>query len=128
MINVACAIILKDNKFLVTQRSEYMNLPLKWEFPGGKIEKEETAEVCLMRELKEELNIEVAIIKKLNNNIHDYGNVVINLIPFVVEYILGEIVLSEHASYQLLEKDQLHYLDWAEADLPILKELINSNI
>ena len=47
MIDVTCAIILNENKILVTQRSEKMNLPLKWEFPGGKIEKNETAENCL---------------------------------------------------------------------------------
>ena len=56
LIKVTCAIILFDQKILVVQRSEDMMLPLKWEFPGGKIEKEESEENCIIREIKEELN------------------------------------------------------------------------
>ena len=128
MIDVTCAIIIKDNKILVTQRSEKMKLPLKWEFPGGKIEKDETPENCLLRELREELNIEVRIVKKLTNNIHDYGSFEINLIPFIVTYISGEITLSEHAAYLFLDRSQLGNMDWAEADLPILQEFIKSEL
>ena len=61
MIEVTCSIIEHNNKILVTQRSEKMALPLKWEFPGGKIEKDETAEACLIREILEELHINIKI-------------------------------------------------------------------
>ena len=128
MLNVVCAIIYVGNKILVTQRSKNMNLPLKWEFPGGKLESDESEIECIKREIKEELNIEIKVRKRLSNNLHDYGTFQINLIPFVVEYISGEIVLAEHADYKLLEKNDLNKLDWAEADLPILRELLNTEI
>ena len=127
MINVTCAIIIKDGKFLVTQRSATMKLPLKWEFPGGKLEEGESEVDCIKREIKEELNIEIDVIQKMKNSIHDYGKFKINLIPFIANYISGAIILSEHANYMLLQKSELLNLDWAEADLPILNELINSN-
>lgn len=59
MIDVTYTIILTANKIFVTHRREYIKLPLKWEFPGGKIEINEKAENCLLREIKEELNVEV---------------------------------------------------------------------
>lgn len=128
MLNVVCAIIYVGNKILVTQRSEKMKLPLKWEFPGGKLENEESEIECIKREIKEELNIDIKIIKKLANSIHDYTDFRINLIPYVVEYESGEIILTEHAAFQLLEKHNLNLLDWAEADLPIVRELLNPEI
>jgi len=128
MINVTCAIIIKDGKFIATQRSGTMKLPLKWEFPGGKLEDGESEINCIKREIREELNIEIDIIGKLKNNTHDYGTLQINLIPFIANYISGEIKLTEHANYKQLEKSELLNLDWAEADLPILDELIKSNL
>ena len=124
MINVTCAIILFDNKILVTQRSEKMKLPFKWEFPGGKLEENETEIDCIKREIKEEINIDIEIIKKLSDNIFDYGTFKINLIPFIANYTSGEILLSEHKDYKLLDKSELLNLDWAEADLPIVAEFL----
>ncbi|KIO54016.1 DNA mismatch repair protein MutT [Flavobacterium hibernum] len=128
MINVTCAIILKDEKILVAQRNEKMKLPLKWEFPGGKLELNETEIDCIKREIKEEINISIEVLQKLSNNIHDYGTFKINLIPFLVHYISGEIKLSEHKDYRLLERSQLLNLDWAEADLPIVEEFLKLEI
>jgi len=128
IINVTCAIILKDKKILVAQRNEKMKLPLKWEFPGGKLENNETEIDCIKREIKEEINISIDILQKLSNNIHDYGTFKINLIPFLVQYISGEIKLSEHKDYKLLERSQLSNLDWAEADLPIVEEFLKLEI
>ena len=124
MINVTCAIIFFDNRILVTQRSEKMKLALKWEFPGGKLEDDESEVECIKREIKEEINIEIEIVKKLKNSIFDYKAFKINLIPFVANYISGEIKLLEHKDFKLLEKSELMYLDWAAADLPIVEELI----
>lgn len=128
IINVTCAIILKDEKILVAQRNEKMKLPLKWEFPGGKLEANETEINCIKREIKEEINISIEVLQKLSNNIHDYGTFKINLIPFLVQYISGEIKLSEHIDYRLLERSQLLNLDWAEADLPIVEEFLKLEI
>jgi 8-oxo-dGTP diphosphatase len=124
MINVTCAIILFDNQILVTQRSEKMKLPLKWEFPGGKLEENESEIDCIKREIKEELNIEIEVLKSLSNSIYDYGTFKINLIPFISNYVSGEIVLSEHKDYKLLDISELLNLDWAEADLPIVEEFL----
>lgn len=128
MITVICGIIIKDKKILITQRSEKMKLPLKWEFPGGKLEDNEDEIACIKRELKEELNIDIKILKKLSNNLHEYETFTINLIPYIVEYVSGEITLAEHCNYKLLDKHDLSNLDWAEADLPILKDFLTTNI
>ncbi len=127
MIEVTCAIILKGNKILVTQRSEKMKLPLKWEFPGGKVEKNETEESCLLREIKEELNLEIEIIEKLESKKFDYETFSINLIPFVAKYLNGVIVLSEHKDFKWLTKGELKFLDWAAADIPVLNEFLKLN-
>ncbi|MEO5946485.1 MAG: NUDIX domain-containing protein [Chitinophagaceae bacterium] len=85
MLSVVCAIIYVGNKILVTQRSQKMKLPLKWKFPGGKLEKDESEIKCIKREIKEELNIEIKIIKRLSSSIHDYKDFKIHLIPYVVD-------------------------------------------
>ena len=126
MIEVTCSIIEHNNKILVTQRSEKMALPLKWEFPGGKIEKDETAEACLIREILEELHINIKITKQLNSNTHQYSETkIIKLIPFICELVSGDIKLTEHANFLWLSKNELLNLDWAEADVPILNEYLN---
>jgi len=125
MIEVTCAIIEDNNKVLVTQRSEKMALPLKWEFPGGKIEKGETAEASLIREINEELHVNIKITKQLNSNTHQYSETkIIKLIPFICEVTGGEIKLTEHANFLWLSKNELVTLDWAEADIPILYEYL----
>lgn len=128
MINVTCAIIVFKGEILVTQRSEKMSLPLKWEFPGGKLEENENDIDCVKREIKEELNIEIEVLKKLSNSIYDYGTFKINLTPFLANYISGEIILTEHKEYKLLNKADLLILDWAEADKPIVEEFLKLEI
>jgi 8-oxo-dGTP diphosphatase len=124
MIKVTCAIILFDDKILVTQRSEEMKLPLKWEFPGGKLEENESEIDCIKREIKEEINIEIDIVKQLSDSFYDYGSFQIKLIPFVANYLSGTIKLAEHKKYRLLAASELKELDWAEADKPIVEELL----
>ena len=124
IINVTCAIIVIENKILVTQRSEKMKLPLKWEFPGGKLEENESEIDCIKREIKEEINIDIEVVKKLSSSIYDYGSFKINLIPFIAKHVHGEIKLTEHKDYKLLQKTELLSLDWAEADLPIVEEFL----
>jgi 8-oxo-dGTP diphosphatase len=101
-----------------------MKLPLKWEFPGGKLEDNESEIDCIKREIKEELNIEIDVISQLSNSVFDYETFKINLIPFIANYVSGEIILSEHKDYKLLDKSELLNLDWAEADLPIVEEFL----
>ena len=101
-----------------------MSLPLKWEFPGGKIEPGENEEECIKREIFEELNIHIKIERKLTPVLHQYPNFKINLIPFITEYVSGDLILKEHSDHVLVDKEELYRLDWAEADLPVLKEYI----
>lgn len=124
IIPVTCAIIYFDDKVLAVQRSEEMKLPLKWEFAGGKIESKETEINCIKREVFEELNIQIEVKERLTPVIHQYPNFKIKLIPFITEYLSGELKLKEHSNFIIADKNDLVDLDWAEADLSILKELI----
>ena len=125
MIDVACAIIIReDGKVLVTQRSQHMKLPLKMEFPGGKVEPGEMPENCLIREIQEELAVRIEIISEMPSNRHNYPDFRINLIPFVCRIIAGTIALNEHAAYAWLEADQLNDLDWAAADIPVVQNYL----
>lgn len=125
MIDVVCAIIMKEHRILLCQRSERMTLPLKWEFPGGKIEKGESKEAALHRELWEELAIKVAIIGTLDSCEYDYGDLKIRLFPYIVHFISGEISLAEHRDYRWCRREELPRYDLAPADKPILAQFIN---
>jgi len=125
-IHVTCAIIEKDGQVLSTQRSESMSLPLKWEFPGGKINDGERPEECLKRELHEELGIAVTISRSLNPVTHQYPTFTITLYPFVCRVIAGEIKLHEHKALAWLPPEKLHELDWANADIPVMNNYRNT--
>ena len=120
-IHVTCAIIEREGLVLAAQRSAAMNLPLKWEFPGGKIHPGELPEECLRRELLEELGIRVRVGISLPPCSHQYPAVSVTLYPFVCAIESGEIVLHEHAAIVWLSPKDLHTLDWAEADLPVVE-------
>ena len=119
-IQVSCAIIEKNGLVLAVQRSALMKLPLKWEFPGGKIEPGETAEECLKRELMEELGVIVDIKGCLGFHTHSYPEFTVTLHPFICAILSGEIILHEHAAAEWLPSESLCSLDWAEADLPVI--------
>ena len=123
-IKVTCAIISLNGKTLVVQRSEKMKLPLKWEFPGGKIETGESEEDCIRREIREELNIEIELLSRLTPSVYKYPDFKICLIPYTAKYLSGEITLAEHKRYLFLADNELIELDWAEADIPILNEYL----
>lgn len=128
MIHVTCAIIIYENKILIVQRSENMKLPLKWEFPGGKVENFESLESCLKREILEEININIDIIQKLTPITHQYPENKIKLFPYLVKHKSGKILLTEHKTYKLVNPNELKNFDWAEADIPIIKEILKFNL
>jgi len=123
-IHVTCAIIERDNLILAAQRSANMSLPLKWEFPGGKIDYGESPEECLRREIVEEMGIQVSVGKSLSATSHNYPTFSVTLHPFVCSIESGEIVLHEHAAIVWLPPEELHNLDWAEADLPVIQSYL----
>lgn len=121
MIHVACALIVKDGRVLCAQRGQGMRHPLKWEFPGGKIESAETASDCIRREILEELNLEIEVQIEGPAFPFSYPNQSpIALIPLVCKTIGGELKLQEHAQIQWLSKEELENLDWATADIAIV--------
>lgn len=124
-IKVICALIEYTEGILVVQRSAIMKQPLKWEFPGGKLEEGETEEECVIREIKEELDMEIKPIQRLKPSIFSYPNISIELIPYISKHIKGDPLLNEHKSFLILDKKKLSSLDWAEADVPIVNEYIS---
>ncbi len=120
-LEVSCAIIENGGKVFSAQRSEAMSLPLKWEFPGGKINDGENPAECLKRELYEELGIEIVVGQRLSPVKYHYPTFSVTLYPFICIIVSGEITLHEHAAIDWLTPEELHMLDWAEADLLVLE-------
>lgn len=112
--------MVSDGKILAVQRGPESSHPMKWEFPGGKINPEETAEQCIVRELHEELQVEIGILKKLESIEFQYPGKQIELIPFVCCMVSGELVLTEHIAEHWFNLDNWQSLDWAEADYELI--------
>ena len=117
------AAILQDDTCLVAQRGETMAEPLKWEFPGGKIEPGESHEDALVREIREELHVDIEVGDYLGRgeSVSNERRIVLDV--YTARILSGELHLAEHRRADWLAADEIHRLDWAEADLPILAEL-----
>jgi 8-oxo-dGTP diphosphatase len=104
-----------------------MALPLKWEFPGGKLEPDELPEAALKREILEELGVEIEIGSALQASEYSYDGIrTIRLIPFLASIIDGnEPKAHEHSEIRWVPNSELMQLDWAAADVPIVIEYIN---
>lgn len=118
-VQVTCAIIEQKGRVLAAQRSRFMRMPLKWEFPGGKIEPGEEPEVCLRREVMEELGIDIAVKRVMAPSTHRYSDFTITLHPFVCEIVAGELVINEHRAVAWLKPEELPVLNWTEADMAV---------
>jgi 8-oxo-dGTP diphosphatase len=121
MINVSCGIIIRDGKIFAVQKAESSSHPLKWEFPGGKIANGETEMQCIVRELKEELLIDVEVLENLAPVEYAYNSKSIKLIPFVCRILSGFPVLTEHISSCWFAFSDWPLFDWAEADLKMIQ-------
>lgn len=122
---VGAAIINDKNEVLCAQRG-YGSLKGKWEFPGGKIEKDESDAEALVREIKEELGINVSVKDMIDENYHEYDTFNVNLRVYKCTYISGEINDTEHQSLKWVESRKLNDLDWADADKPIVETYLDS--
>jgi 8-oxo-dGTP diphosphatase len=125
MISVTCAIIRsEENEVLVVQRGEATDHPFKWEFPGGKLLPGENEEECIIREVEEELSMEIVICGKLPEVEHDYGQKRIKLIPFICDTLDELPFLSEHLAYKWLPATELLSVDFSEADVFVAKNYL----
>ena len=124
-IAVVGAAIFNNQKCLAAQRSSSMSNPLKWEFPGGKVELGETSEQALKREILEELGIHIEIDDWLaqGHGLNDRGDI-IQLDVFAARHVSGQIQLSEHLSAGWFDHKKLSSLEWDTPDLPALQKVI----
>ena len=124
MKRVVAALIVKDGKILVCQRTKHQTMPLKWEFPGGKIEEGEQPRDALRRELEEELGIDATIGDEVARIKHEYrsGNSV-ELRFFVVQEFRGELENRIFRDMQWAERSELPAFDFLEADVKLVSDL-----
>ena len=120
MTNVVAAIIKKDNHFLIVKRNRKKHLGLKWEFPGGKVQENETFEEALVREIKEELNIKISLQDKIAEEKYKDEKIDIVLHYFLCTQEDGTIELNEHEDLAWVEKKDFDKYDFAEGDGNIL--------
>ena len=125
-ITVVAAIIFNDNRILCVQRNinQYTYISKKYEFPGGKIEKGESNEAALKREITEELNIIINVKNKFMVVNHSYPDFKLTMHAYICESHSNDITLMEHINYKWLNRHELDSLDWAEADIPIVNKLM----
>jgi 8-oxo-dGTP diphosphatase len=125
MTDVTCAIIRNDDEeVLIVQRGENSDHPYKWEFPGGKTAPGESHEDCVVREVAEELGMQIIIRSCLEPVEHDYGKKKIRLIPFICDTLDDLPVLSEHIDFRWLKSEKLSEVDFCEADILIARSYI----
>jgi 8-oxo-dGTP diphosphatase len=129
MKRVVAALISQDDRILVCQRTRHQTMPLKWEFPGGKIEEGEQPRDALRRELEEELGIEATIGDEVARIRHDYKNgSAVELRFFAVREYKGEIQNRIFKDMRWARPSELPSFDFLEADLQLVKNLAEGKI
>ena len=124
MINVVAAVIKDENgKILITQRNLQKDQGGLWEFPGGKIEPNETREDAIIREIKEELDIDIKADNYLEEKVFNYPEKDINLIALKCSKINGRIKLLEPEDYRWVDNSELEKFEFAPADIFIVEKL-----
>lgn len=127
-IEVVAGAIKYEDKILCMERNKgkYDYISYKFEFPGGKIEENETHHQTLTRELKEELDMTVEIKDFLIKVTHEYPDFILTMNVYNCEAKDPSFTLKEHNSFKWLEVQDLSGLDWAEADIPVVEKLIST--
>ena len=127
-IEVVAGVIFWKDSVLCVQRpkNKYHYISEKFEFPGGKIEADETKEEALHRELLEELNISTKIKSYFVTVVHEYPDFELTMHSFICEVDSKELILNEHIDQKWLKINELNTLDWAAADIPIVDKLISN--
>lgn len=123
MKKVVAAIIKEKDQLLIAQRHLKDPLAGKWEFPGGKLEPGETPEECLVREIREELQVEVEIGSFYDDNVYGFKDQPIHLLFYWAEIMNGEVTPIVHDDVKWITIKELAGFDFAPADIPIVKRL-----
>ena len=128
-IEVVAAVIFREGKLLCVQRTEHEKeyASLKWEFPGGKVEAGENREEALVREIQEELVVDIHELQYLNTVEYSYPDFRLTMHAYICALKDGKVELREHIDLKWLAVEELDRLDWAAADLPLCNSL-NSDI
>ncbi len=127
MITVVAALIEKDGKYLIARRSTGSEEVLgKWEFPGGKVEKDETEMQAIEREIMEEFDMRVKAIRFLTNSICEYPSKTVDLRLYECKYIAGEFHLHDHSEYRFVDREDIINYDLCPADIS-LAEYVRGN-
>lgn len=121
-IQVVAAIIRAEDKILATQRG-YGDFTGGWEFPGGKIETGESNEQALIREIKEELEVEIEVGDFVHSIEYDYPDFHLTMHCYFAKVVKGDIVLTEHQSAKWLTRDTLMSVEWLPADIELIEQL-----
>ena len=122
-IEVSAALIFRSGKLLITQRHAKSHLGGLWEFPGGKREATETFEQCLVREIREELGVEIFVGKLFEEVAHDYPEKSIHLKFFICELLSGEPQPLDCAAVNWIGKTELADFEFPAADAQLLEKL-----
>ena len=123
-IRVVAAIIVDNGKIFATQR-RYGDFKGGWEFPGGKIEVGETPQEALIREIKEELEVDIKVGDLIDTVEYDYPTFHLSMDCFWAEIVSGNLVLREHEAAKWLIKDELDSVAWLPADVTLVEKIKN---
>lgn len=128
-VHVVGAIIENEKKeVFCALRGPEMTLPNYWEFPGGKIEKGESKEDALKREIQEELGCTIAIFDHVEDTTYEYEKVIVRLETFMAKIVSGTPIATEHAQIKWVPRKELSTLNWAPADIPAIEKLLSNEI
>ncbi len=124
-IEVVAAIIKKEDKIFITRRS-YGEFKDMWEFPGGKIEAEETKEEALIREIKEELELDINNLEYLTTVEYDYPNFHLVMYCFICEICGGTLNLNVHSDAKWVSLNELSSQNWIPADIQVVEKILGA--
>jgi 8-oxo-dGTP diphosphatase len=125
MKKVVCALIVNNGKLLIVQHPPESGHALQWEFPGGKIQEGEDNETALIREVYEELNIEISVENALHPGIYQYPGKEIHLIPYLCRWSSGTLTLFEHHAFLWIKPKEIFNHNMLPADFEMLNRSDN---